>query len=295
MVRIVAGINHEYYANALTYLERLRFESAEVSMMHVVESILPDESFPEHHPNHPLSIVLAENERQGRKQLAEAEAAMLAKSSYRVETELRRGDPARCLIEFATRLSADIIAVGSAQKGHWAYLFFGSVTKALTASAEQSLLIAKSPPRSDSGLTAVIATDHSPYCSACIEKFLGWQAKGVQRVTVLTSLALGTMPNAAVPEAQHGLSQEIVSNAESTIRAQNDSLCAKLREHGIECEAVFVQDYPQEAIAQTMRDTDADLLILGARGHGFWDRVRLGSVSHFQVVATPHNVLVIRN
>lgn len=293
MVRIVAGIDDQYYANALAFLERLRFASADVRLIHVLESLLPDKSFPDLGPNHPLSILMAEMEQRGDAELAKA-GAMLQNTGYRLGTELRKGDPARCLIEFASRLSADIIAVGSAQKGHWASLFFGSVTKALTAGAEQSILIAKSLPRSEFGLTAVLATDHSPYCNACIERFLGWQATGVRRITVLTSLVYGITP--ALAEPAHPLEpiQSIMPNVQEDIRTRNADLCLRLRGEGIECDSVLVDDYPQEAIAHTMKDTDADLLIMGARGHGFWDRLRLGSVSHFQVVATPHNALVIR-
>lgn len=293
MVRIVAGIDHQYYANALAFIERLRFASADVRLIHVIESVLPDKSFPDLKATHPLSILMAEKEQQGDAELAKA-GAMLERTGYRLGTELRRGDPARCLIEHASGVAADIIAVGSAQKGHWASLFFGSVTKALTAGAEQSLLIAKSPPRSEFGLTAVLATDHSPYCNACIERFLGWQATGVRRITVLTSLVYGITP--ALAEPPHPLEpiQSIVPNVEDDIRTRSADLCLRLRGEGIECDSVLVEDHPQEAISQTMKDAEADLLILGARGHGFWDRFRLGSVSHFQVVATPHNALVIR-
>lgn len=290
MVQIVAGIDHQYYANALTFLERLRFASADVRLMHVVESVLPDKSFPELKPNHPLSILLAENERQGDEELVKA-GSMLEKTGYHLGTELRRGDSARCLIELATQMQAHLIAVGSAQKGHWASLFFGSVTKALTAGAEQSILIAKSPPISQSGLTAVLATDHSPYCNACIEHFLSWQATGVQRVTVVTALVHGITPPSAVPDDPI---QGLVSESREEVRVMSAALCDRLRREGIECDSVLAEDFPQEAIAKTMKDTAADLLIMGARGHGFWDRFRLGSVSHFQVVATPHNVLVIR-
>ena len=43
-----------------------------------------------------------------------------------------------------------------------------------------------------------------------------------------------------------------------------------------------------------MAEEQADLLILGSHGHGALERLALGSVSFHQVVATPHNVLVVR-
>ena len=45
MTRIVAGIDFEHYPLALTFLARLRFETAEVRLMHVIESVLPTTIF----------------------------------------------------------------------------------------------------------------------------------------------------------------------------------------------------------------------------------------------------------
>lgn len=134
MVRIVAGID-DHHENALSFIDRLRFASADVRLLYVIESLMPDKSFPNLGPNHPLSVLMAEIEQQSEAKLAAA-AATLAPTGYPLQTELRKGDSARCLIEFASSWAADIIAVGSAQKGQWGSLFFGSVTKALTAGAE---------------------------------------------------------------------------------------------------------------------------------------------------------------
>lgn len=281
MIRIVAGIDFEYYPFALAFLERLRFAGAEVRLMHVIESVFTDKSFPDLAPNHPLSVLMAENERQGDAELVKA-GKMLQESHYHLGTELQRGEPSRSLIEYAKDSSAEIIAVGSAQKGTWASLFFGSVTKALTAGAEQSILIAKSHPRSKDGLTAVFAVDHSVYCNACIDRFIEWKTQGVQRITIVTA-----------KQAASDLDLQL-ANIDADFEAQNAEICDRLRAEGIECGHRLVPGHPNEAIDTVMKETEADLLIMGARGHGFWDRFRLGSVSHYQVVATPHNVLVIR-
>lgn len=289
MIRIVAGIDFEHYPFALAFIDRLRFAAAEVHLLHVVESVLPDKSFPDPELKHPLSVIMAEQERQGNEELVKA-ASMLQSTGYVLSTEVRKGDPARSMIEYANSLAADLIAMGSAQKGAWASLFFGSVTKALTDSAEQSLLIAKSPPRSHEPLSAVLAVDHSPYCNACIERFIEWKARGVRRVTIVSALEHLKL---SVDHSGHELDL-LKDDIETQINARNAQICERLQQEGIECEHRLVAGHPNQAIDTVMEDTEADLLIVGARGHGFWDRFRLGSVSHFQVVSTPHNVLVVR-
>lgn len=289
MVRIVAGIDFENYPFALSLLERLRFASAEVRLMHVIESVMPDQSFPELDSAHPLSVLMAEHEQQGKAELTKA-VEMIGSGGYSVSTGISRGNPARCLIEYAKESSADIIAVGSAQKGAWASLFFGSVTKALTASAEQSILVAKSHPRSKDGIRAVFAVDHSDYCNRCVDRFIEWNAHGVWHVTVVNA------PEHANLLGHHAIDggQLLKPEIETRMDELNANVCEKLQHAGIECDYRLVHDHPNQAIEATMEATDSDLLILGARGHGFWDRIRLGSVSHHQVVATPHNVLVVR-
>lgn len=289
MTKIVAGIDFAHYPFALAFLERLRFASAEVRLMHVIESVLPDKSYPDLKPTHPISVMMAEHERQGNAELVKARD-MLQGSGYHLGIELHRGDPARSLVEYANSLPADIIAVGSAQKGAWASLFFGSVTKALTASAEQSILVAKSHPRSKDGLTAVLAVDHSVYCNSCIDRLIKWKAQGIRRVTIVTARLVVTLGADQPDEGLDLLSGDI----EADILARNSEICERLSSEGIECDHRMERGHANHAIDTVMRDTEADLLILGARGHGFWDRFRLGSISHFQVVATPHNVLVVR-
>ncbi len=289
MTKIVAGIDFSHYPFALAYLDRLGFAEADVRLVHVVESLMLDKSFPDLGPTHPITVIMAEHLRQGELELDKAEA-LLKTSRYQVGRETHQGDPARVLIERASDVHADIIAVGSARKGAWASLFFGSVTKALTSSAEQSILVAKSAPRSKDGLTAVLAVDHSAYGNACIDRFISWNARGVQRVSIVT----GTLSTSLGVEQQVDGLDRLDSAIEADIEARNAAICKRLQELGMDCDHRVVHGHANEAIESTMNETAADLLIMGARGHGYWDRLRLGSVSHHQVVASPHNVLVVR-
>lgn len=293
VIRIVAGIDYHHYGNAVRFLERLRFESARVHLIHVLESIVPDMFSSDLGFNEALSAVLAERERQGREELSKAEA-MLRSSGYEVESELKSGDPSRCIIECAVAQQADLIAVGSAQKGYWGSLFYGSVAKSLTAQAPTSILVVKGPPRSAQGLKAVLATDHSTYCDACIERFLGLRIGGIGHITVLTSVNIKDPNSIHTSLFGDKVAEETVSKVEQWARDRNEVVCDRLRASGMECNSIVSERIPQDAIEDAMRSASADLLILGAQGHGAWDRLRMGSVSHFQVVATPHNVLVIR-
>ncbi len=281
MTKLVVGIDHGGASITLNVLKQLQFAKAEVHLLHSIEGLLPETAYPNVSPSHPLRARVEQLEEEGRSALAQAQAK-LAQSAYEVSVTLRRGDAGRSLIEFAEEQTADIIAVESAKKDAWGSLFYGSVTKALTSGAKQSLLIAKRAPRTTGSLSAIFATDHSDYSKRCADKLLTWTPQGLARITVLR----------AISEPEHHETSADLSSAEA--EETNELLASQFQAAGIDSDQVIIEGHPNDVIAQTMKQCDADLLIVGARGHGFWDRVFLGSVSHYQVVATEHNVMAIR-
>lgn len=58
-------------------------------------------------------------------------------------------------------------------------------------------------------------------------------------------------------------------------------------------EAVSEPSYPEERPHGRALPRD-ELLILGAQGHGFWERLTVGSVSFHQAIAESHSVLMLR-
>lgn len=285
-MRILVGIDHHDYTYAIDLLKALRFAEAQVLLLHVIESPVASLPWDGSDPAHPLRSLFEELTRQGQEELESALSA-LGHTGYEVETALVYGDASKCLIETADQWGAGLIAVGSSKRGEWGALFYGSVTKALTADAKQSILVAKAKPQSQNGLTAVFATDHSPYCDRCMDEFLRWDVRGIRRAVMLSSLERrSSRPHEVVDSVTKSMLEEL--------RTKNHVLCERLQSKDVECESVVLTEKPTAAIAEVMDREKADLLVLGARGHGFWERLRLGSVSHYEVIATVHNTLVIR-
>lgn len=282
-MRVVVGVNHDSYHSALDLIASLAIPSTELALVHVVESPLEDLPRIEFDP---VREWLQQLEDDGRRALEEARKSLQG-ADFQITTEVLHGDTPRVLIEKGKAWGADLIAIGSTRKGHWGALFYGSVTKAVAAGAEQSVLVAKRSPVSEGGLRVVVATDHSEYFNRCYERFLAWNVQGIRSATVLTSVSPRKQQDAhRFKEAFDALRKDATEKSEA--------LCSQLRQRGIESKRVVSSAPPQEAISEAMREEQADLLILGAQGHGFWDRVRLGSVSYYEVIATDHNVLVLR-
>jgi nucleotide-binding universal stress UspA family protein len=195
------------------------------------------------------------------------------------------GAAAHVLTHFSDSSQADMIVVGSHQKGLMSSVFLGSVTRALAISSEQSFLVGK--PNNEEvreNIHAVFATDHSPYANACLDRFIEWKPKGVTHITIVTACTERLFVDPL------GYSDATKAVIEPKCRA----LVAKLEEAGISSEYRILGGYVNDVLNGQMRETNSDILIMGAQGHGFLERMLLGSTALYQVVSAPYSVLVLR-
>jgi nucleotide-binding universal stress UspA family protein len=192
----------------------------------------------------------------------------------RCEEVQRLGSPVSVLTAEADERSADLIAVGSEQKGTWGSLFFGSVGKGLLMGADHSILFGKGPVENEGAINAIFATDHSEYAQKAADWLLSHLPAGFGQVVVLT--AVGEKDDRA------------------TFEKANHDLAIRFNQQGIAARGEVVEGHPSQAIKQAMSAHKSDLLIVGAQGHGFLERLRIGSLSFEVVVNSPYSVLVIR-
>ena len=108
-------------------------------------------------------------EAEGLKALEDA-AAELKQYGISPHRTVLNGSAANRLMDHADGVGADLIAVGSGNKGRVEAFLIGSVGRKLVIGAKQSILIAKRKLAAEGPLTAVLATDHSDYANRCIDK-----------------------------------------------------------------------------------------------------------------------------
>jgi nucleotide-binding universal stress UspA family protein len=101
----------------------------------------------------------------------------------------------------------------------------------------------------------------------------------------LASMLAGGVPDLAV-DAETWVSENLLK--------RNQTVADRLGAVGIEASPMVIDGHPNAAIHQAMGETEADLLILGAQGHGFIERLAMGSVSFYQAVSERHSVLILR-
>lgn len=293
-MRMLIGVDtFGAYEPAIHMAISLDFSGAEVDLMHVIESILPDGSFPELSEEHPLMQMYRMHERDGRQAL-DAAAAKFQEAGLQARTFLDRGDVAKTLIGHAEKEQCELIVARTTLKGYYGSIFFGSVAKGLVIGARQSLLIVKGEHASTKRLKVVFATDHSPYCDQCVDLLAAMAPQGIAHLTVLTANQVSAGVAGLLVHDLPNLKDVAPSWIREKIEERNQAICKKLAPLNTVCESQVIDGHPNEVIKKVMEDTGADLLIMGAQGHGFFERLTMGSKSFHQVVSEPYSVLVLR-
>ena len=294
-MKIVLGVDSQrFFQSAVSLIGRMRFENCEVDAHHVFESVqtlglvVP--------PDFGVSLSLDISritdaiEKHGKEVLNES-VESLHKLGVDAKASQSRGHAAA---ELLTRgESADLIAVGSAKKGSLESTFLGSVTHTLAAHSKKSLLIGKGHDDSTATINAVFATDHSEYANRCVGELLRLKPQGISALTVVTAFQLevsvGMMP-VPVPNLQSSVMDKI----QEELAKLNGDVCTRLGDLGAKCESIVRRGDPNEVIESAMRETGADILIIGAKGHSAIERMAYGSVAFHQVCRPDYSVMVLR-
>jgi nucleotide-binding universal stress UspA family protein len=288
-MKAVIGIDIvDNYKRALNLYSRLDFQPRETHLVHCIESVLVDGSFPELGPNHPVTAIMEANAEEGRRALEQA-ASDVGEEAVK---KIVNGNPGPALIKYAEQNQADLVAAGGAHHGALDCFISGSVCRALAIGAKQSVLIAKQKHPKTGPLSVVLATDHSDYANRCIDRLIEFNPLGIGRLTILTA----SMNKAGIPISLSGLvgGENAAEVLARELNDKNRQVSEKLSGLAERVDTLLVPEDPTQAIRHTMEKTEADLLIMGAQGHGFWDRLTMGSVSLHQVVSESHSVLVLR-
>lgn len=279
---------------AINLLARFRFPNLHVDLLHCIESSVVSSRFPDAlGPEHPFTEMHEEYEKEGRRALQQA-ADYASSKGLPCDQHITCGPPARALIEFADRHGSDLIVIRSFPKPFYHALFFGSVARAVVTGAQQSVLIAKGDVAAEGALNVIIATDHSDYCSKALEELLRMGPKGIARAQVVTANEIETGVAALLVRGLPMLSKKAPAWIREKLEELNREVADRLAPLAPERAGVVIDGHPNDVIREQMESTGADLLIMGAQGHGFFHRLKFGSKSFHQLVSETYPLLILR-
>ncbi len=145
----------------------------------------------------------------------------------------------------------------------------------------------------------LIATDGSEYSRAAVEKCCELFAKNEISSVRIISVAESPTPIAIDP---YGASVESYAEAQTKLGEQakesatqaEQMIIEKFEDKNLVVETAVVIGNPKELIVEEAQKWNADLIVLGSHGYGFWERMLLGSVSNAIVHHAPCSVLIVR-
>lgn len=147
----------------------------------------------------------------------------------------------------------------------------------------------------------LIATDGSKFSEEAVRKACDMFSSDSALEFRVISVAEYASP---IVSEQIVLSSDLFSRIASDVKEASTAAIDRAKEIIKSClgedrasviETAVITASPKEAIIEEAANWNADLIVVGSHGYGFWDRMLLGSVSDAVIHHAPCSVLVIRH
>ncbi|HKX33069.1 MAG TPA: universal stress protein, partial [Blastocatellia bacterium] len=227
----------------------------------------------------------------------------VAESPLEVITKTLKGDPKTAILEEAEQWRADLIVLGTHGYNALERLWLGSVSRAVVSHAECSVEIVRR--RGNQGITGgamkiLLAVDGSESSDAAVSELIvrPWPLGSEVRIISVVHLPLTPSPEAW--SASESFYAELEKIGREQAQAAIDAATARLRESnsarepGWTLTSTITIGHPEEAIIETAKKWEANLILMGSHGYHGFKRFLLGSVSQAVASHAPCSVEIVR-
>jgi len=140
----------------------------------------------------------------------------------------------------------------------------------------------------------LVSTDGSEFSRAAVEKCFQIIVEPEKTAIKIVSVfeVIEPMDISISPE----FSRELESSARQKAQEFADQSAAMVRERfpNIDLTTQVALGAPDETLIEAAKQWQADLIVIGSHGRGFWGRMLLGSITDALVHHAPCSVLVVR-
>jgi nucleotide-binding universal stress UspA family protein len=237
--------------------------------------------------------------------------AAFARSSGHVAATLRRRlrhqwpdsavstvskSPVDAIVSQARRFSADVIVLGWRGHGTFRRLLMGSVSRAVVERAHGAVLVVRRARRIRRALIGLDGSSNAHRAVALAACLPGDRIGGIAIVRVVEPIMLptaGLLPVTVRATLLHNAAT-INEQRMRQARRQVDAATARLTRAGWRVQTDVRFGTPLTVLLESVDRTNADLLIVGARGVSGLRKALLGSVAAGALNRSPVPVLVVR-
>lgn len=238
-----------------------------------------------------LAPQLVEKEENKTREHLESIKAMAAKEGVDCEIIAHHGDdPYKLIVEDAAKKQADVIIMGRRGRTGLKRLMMGSVTAKVIGHSPCKVLVVPSAAKIE-WKNMIVATDGSRFGnSAALEAIsIAKQCGGnLTIVSVVSSDGLVHIEHSRLHLKD--IAEKEIVDTEKNIKELKE---LALKE-GVKAEGLILSGKPAEAIINTAKEKNADLILLGSHGRTGLDRLLMGSVTERVIVLSPCAVMVVK-
>jgi nucleotide-binding universal stress UspA family protein len=291
-LKLLIGIDKQRrFEIALRLLQRLGFDRPEWHFAHIVSVKRSESSSDALTGSDAASLLHA--------YLGESSetAALVSEITTKMAAKVHfiEGSPAKSLLHIADIHEPEIVGLGSVEHGAIGAALVGSIGRAFAISASQSFLVGRGNVNPTGQLRIIFATDHSEYANRALKRLLAWRPSGIEKLVLLTAQDL--METSEIVE--HADLDESAKRAgrshEEHLRLLGEELVRACADAGVPAVTELRGGFISHAIDEAVEEHNAELVAVGSQGHGFIERLLIGSTALHQVVASKHSTLVIRS
>jgi len=211
--------------------------------------------------------------------LDEARAA-LAGRGFAIETDVAAGDPKAEIVRIAEEWRADLLVLGARGLSGIARFLLGSVSLAVAHHVRCPVLVVKGRPRKLGSV--LVAMDGSEDSFRAVRFLQSLPLPRQTKVRLLSVVEPLRYP-ASAPSALRGQLARMIKELESERRGQLEKVleqaAGQFDDKITRVTRSTPSGDPASVITASAASYDADLIVVGARGHGGMTRLLLGSVS----------------
>lgn len=214
-----------------------------------------------------------------------------------ITTAILLGHPQDTILSEAEGWEADLIFLGSRGLGGFQRFFLGSVSTAVATHANCSVEIARADeahPIRKTHLKILLAVDGSAGSEAAVQAVCErpWPEGSTVKI-----IAAAEPPQPFTTESWVALSnqyQDWTKTLADLARAAVEQAAVQLAGTSLTVLSEVVKGQARDVIVREAETWGADLIVLGSRGLGGFERVLLGSVSHAVVTLAACSVKIVR-
>jgi nucleotide-binding universal stress UspA family protein len=216
-------------------------------------------------------------------------ARRIAAPDLTVQTQVVRGRAATALLDQVSEFKADLVVLGNRGRGPFESAVLGSVSAEVVDHSPVPVLVA----RRDHIARILLGEDGSRSAAAAADIVRRWSALHGSPIRILSVADVDPQWNPWLRGAEMRAAQAAsTASMHEHQEALSRSTAATLEKAGLVAEGVVEDGNPAHRLVEAAVNWDADLIVVGAHGHGGLGPI-VGSVARAVLYHAPCSVLVV--